>query len=114
MKKDINLFVKEYEDYASKYIFYINHGKKEYEEDAKKLAKLNKLIRKDNDFGKKVIDLLIDSNDVSIKSCISIMALELNYNVEKALNNLNNIANDRAYGPFRAYIKLHLLKYKNK
>ena len=111
MKKEINTFITSYEELASNYIKYFNEANEMYEENIKELGKLNNIMRKDKDFGKKVIDKLIDNDSAGTAVIISIMALEFNYRVEDAIKVLKEVSENKSYGPFSVYAKTYLMKY---
>ena len=80
----------------------------------KKLVNIFKLFEKDEDFGKKCIDKLLESECVVVRTKAAAYCLALRYNDEYAISLLNDIANNDDNGIFGFNAKMLLEVWEKK
>lgn len=80
--------------------------------EGKKLTNFFKLFEKEPEFGHQCIDVLLNSDNVVIKSKAAAYCLALNYNVTNAVSLLSSIANDPKNGIFGFNAKMTLKVWK--
>ncbi len=82
--------------------------------EGKRLTQLFKLFENDVEFGMQCIDRLLESENVVVKSTAAAYSLALNYNVNRAIIVLKEIAGDNKNGIFAFNADMTIKEWEKK